>query len=79
MAVERYNLTFSKQMANEPVLYNLGRKFNLITVIEKANISESAGWMQVAIKGDVDEINRAVANLNGMGIFVTPVELAMLV
>lgn len=79
MAVERYNLTFSKQMANEPILYNLGRRYNLVTVIEKANISESAGWMQVAIKGEADEINRAIASLNGQGVFVTPVELAMLV
>ena len=78
MAVERYNLTFSKQMANQPVLYNLGRKYSLVTVLERANISEEAGWIQVALNGDPDEIRRAIADLNTIGITVTPTELAAL-
>ncbi len=78
MAVERYNLTFSKQMSSQPVIYNLGRKYKLVTVIERANVSEEAGWMQIAFNGDPDEIQRAIADINTMGIFVTPVELAML-
>jgi hypothetical protein len=78
MAVERYNLTFSKQMANQPIIYNLGKKYNLVTVIERANVSEEAGWIQIAFNGDVDEISRAVADLNGTGVFITPLELAFL-
>lgn len=78
MAVERFNLTFSKQMSSQPVIYNLGRKYKLVTVIERANVSEEAGWMQIAFNGDPDEIQRAIADINTMGIFVTPVELAML-
>ncbi len=78
MAVERYNLTFSRQMANQPIIYNLGKKYNLVTVIERANVSEEAGWMQVALSGDADEIRRALADLNGVGVFITPLELAML-
>ena len=78
MAVERYNLTFGSQMVNQPIIYNLGKKYNLMTVIERANISEEAGWMQVALNGDADEIRRAVADLTGVGVFITPIELAML-
>jgi len=78
MAVERFNLTFGKQMVNQPIIYNLGKKFNLVTIIEKANMSEEAGWMQIALNGDPDEIQRAIADINTLGIFVTPLELAML-
>jgi L-aspartate semialdehyde sulfurtransferase ferredoxin len=78
MAVERYNLTFSKQMSSQPVLYNLGRKYKLIPVLERANLSEESGWVQVAFNGDTDEIARAIADLNTMGVYVTPIELAML-
>jgi hypothetical protein len=78
MAVERYNLTFSKQMGDQPVLYNLGRKFNLVTVIERANVSEEAGWIQVAFRGDPDEIARAIADLSMTGVFITPIGLAMM-
>ncbi len=78
MAVERYNLTFNKQMVNQPVIYNLGRKYKLIPTIERANISEEAGWMQIAFNGDPDEIQRAIADLNTLGVFISPIELAIL-
>ncbi len=78
MAVERFNLTFNKLMYNQPIVYNLGKKYRLITVIEKANVSEEAGWMQVAFNGDGDEIQRAIADLNTIGVVVTPTEIATL-
>ena len=77
MAVERYNLTFNTQMSNQPILFNLGRKYRLIVTLEKANLSENAGWVQVAFNGDTDEIQRAIADLNTMGVFVSPIELAL--
>ena len=78
MAVVRYNLTFNKLMANQPIVYNLGKKYRLVTTIEKANLSEEAGWMQLALNGDGDEIQRAIADLNTIGVVVTPMELAAL-
>jgi hypothetical protein len=78
MAVERYTLSFNTMMKDKPVLYNIGKNFDLVTVIEKASLSEEAGWMQVALQGDPDEIQRAVADLNTKGVFVAPVELAIL-
>ncbi len=78
MAVERFNLTFNKLMASQPIVYNLGKKYRLVTIIEKANLSEEAGWMQVALNGDPDEVQRAIADLNTIGVTVTPLELASL-
>ena len=76
MAIERYNLTFNKQMAGMPIIYNLGKKYELVTNLERANISEEAGWIQISLNGAPEEIQRAVADISAMGIFVTPVELA---
>ena len=78
MAVERFNLTFNKLMSSQPIVYNLGKKYRLVTVIEKANVSEEAGWMQIAFNGDPDEVQRAVADLNTLGVVVTPVGFATL-
>ena len=75
MAVERFNLTFNTLMSNQPIIYNLGQKFRLVTVIERANVSEEAGWMQVAFNGDGDEIQRAIADLNTIGVVVTPTDI----
>ena len=33
MAVERFNLTFNKLMQSQPIVYNLGKKYRLVTVI----------------------------------------------
>ena len=78
MAVERYTLTFNTLMRNQPILNNLGRKYRLSVNLEKANLSEEAGWVQVALGGETDEIQRAVADLSTMGVFITPIELATL-
>ena len=78
MALERYTLTFSALMHNQPILYNLGRKYRLVVTLEKANLSDEAGWVQVSFNGDPDEIQRAVADLNTMGVFITPIELALI-
>jgi hypothetical protein len=78
MAVERFNLTFNKLMSSQPIIYNLGKKYRLVTVIEKANVSEEAGWIQIAFNGDVDEIQRAIADLNTYGVVVTPTETVTL-
>ena len=78
MAVERFNLTFNRLMQSQPIVYNLGKKYRLVTVIEKANVSEEAGWMQIAFNGDPDEVQRAIADLNTMGVVVTPAGVATL-
>ena len=75
MAVERFNLTFNTLMSNQTIIYNLGQKYRLVTVIERANVSEEAGWMQVAFNGDGDEIQRAIADLNTIGVVVTPTDI----
>ena len=51
---------------------------DLVTIIEKAAVSEEAGWIQLALKGEPEEIQRAVADLNTIGVFVSPAELAVL-
>ena len=73
---ERYTLTFSSLMHNQPILFNLGRKYRLTVNLERANLSEEAGWVQVALSGDSEEIQRAIADINTMGVFITPVELS---
>ena len=77
MAVERFNLTFNSQMANMPIIYNIGQKFGVVTIIERANISEDSGWAQIAFSGTGEEIQRAIADLNTIGVFVSPLELAV--
>jgi ABC-type methionine transport system ATPase subunit len=75
MAIESYNLTFTKDMADRPVLFNLSKKFNLTCNLRKAQLSEGAGWVQLSLSGERDEIQRAIAELLGQGVMVAPLNV----
>ena len=78
MALERWNLAFNSEMQDRPILFELGKRFDLVVNVERANISESAGWVQVTLSGEPEEIQRAVAYLNTLGVFISPTELAVI-
>ncbi len=78
MAVEQYTLTFNKAMADRPILTNLGKKYNLSAVLQKAQLSESAGWVQISLQGDKEEIQRALTDLMTQGVLVNPIHLQAL-
>ncbi|HIE29652.1 TPA: FeS-binding protein [Candidatus Poribacteria bacterium] len=74
MAVLKARLTFPNELITEPVIYNLGRKYKIITNIRRANITQNAGWVILEISGDQDEIDKAVEYLEGIKVKVEPVE-----
>jgi hypothetical protein len=78
MALERWNLAFNSEMQNRPILFDLGKRFDLVINVERANISEAAGWVQVTLSGETEEIQRSIAYLNTLGVFVSPTELAVI-
>jgi L-aspartate semialdehyde sulfurtransferase ferredoxin len=79
MAVETYNLTFTNEMSGRPILYNIGKNYDLIVTLKRAQLSESAGWVQVVLQGEPEEIQQAVAELTTQGVFITPTHLPPLV
>ncbi|MFA4029822.1 MAG: hypothetical protein GDYSWBUE_001131 [Candidatus Fervidibacterota bacterium] len=74
MAVHRYHLTFPKELVTEPIIYYLGKEFNVITNIRRANVDQDGGWVDLEIEGDEEEIERAVESLKRKGVGVDPIE-----
>jgi ABC-type methionine transport system ATPase subunit len=58
--VSRFHLTFPQHLIDEPLIYNLGREFDVVTNIRRANVEETTAWVIVEIDGAEDEIARAV-------------------
>jgi hypothetical protein len=75
MASVRYNLTFPKQTASDPVIAALGTTYHLAARVENTSFTDESQWVQVSLTGDGDEIGRAVAYLNTLGVFVAPPHL----
>jgi len=72
--VHRVTLTFPPQLIKEPIIYNIGHRFNVVTNIRSANVSENVGWVVLEIDGEEEEYQKALHYLNEMGVEVEPVE-----
>ncbi len=70
----KVTLTFPPKMIQEPVVYNIGRRFGLVTSIRSANVSENVGWVTLEIDGEEEEYLKALNYLNEIGVTVEPVE-----
>jgi hypothetical protein len=79
MAVETLNLTFTNEMSGKPILHNITKNYDLVVTLKRAQLSESAGWVQVSLQGEPEEIQQAIAELTTIGVFITPTHLPPLV
>ena len=68
------NLTGGKEQVGEGWIWRLSRDFNLKVNILKANVDEDYGWMQIALEGPLEEIQRATAWLHTTGLHVDPLQ-----
>ncbi len=75
MATKILNLTFPKKLIKEPVIYNLGHKFNVIPNIRKANVTSDYGWVLLGLEGESEEIKKAEDYLKSLDIIVEDVEV----
>ncbi len=68
------SLTARKEQAAEPWIWRLSRDFNLKVIILKAQVDADFGWMQIALEGPLEEVQRAIAWLHTTGLHVDPMQ-----
>jgi molybdopterin synthase sulfur carrier subunit len=73
-AKRRVTLFFPPELIKEPVIYNIGQRFRVVTNIRSANVSENVGWVTLEIDGEEEEYSNALRYLNETGVTVKPVE-----
>ncbi len=66
----RLTLTFTSELVTEPVIYNLGQQFRLVTNIRSANITEERGWMMLEVEGEEEDIENGLAWAISRGVRV---------
>lgn len=67
-------MTFPEQLITEPVIYNIGKNFDVVTNIRRANVEERIGWVILEVEGQDDEIDKAVEYASGLGVQVAVIE-----
>jgi ABC-type methionine transport system ATPase subunit len=72
MGTQRVKFTFMTQMVKEPIIYQLGQNFNLVTNIRRADVREDMGWVVLELDGDDTEIQRGLDWVSAIGVRVDP-------
>ena len=66
---------YPSRLITRPIIYELGKKFAVVTNIRQASVTEEIGVVSIELDGERQEIQRAIAWLEELGIKVEPVEI----
>lgn len=73
MAKRRVKFTYPTELIKEPLIYYLGKDFNIVTNIRRAEVNSSKGWVVLELEGDEEDIERGIAWMMGKGVRVDPI------
>ncbi len=68
-------LMYPSRRIKDPVVWKLGHKFNVVTNIRQASVTDEIGIVCLELDGKRDEVKRAIKWLEKQGISVEPVEI----
>ncbi len=72
---KRFYLTFPKELIKEPLIYQVGKLYKVVTNIRQATVSESIGLVALELDGEAQEIEKAINYFIKKGVKVEPIEL----
>jgi len=73
MARRQVTFTFPDELIREPIIYNLGHQFKIVTNIRRADVSESKGWVVLELEGEEKDIEQGITWVTSKGVRVDPV------
>ena len=73
MTKKQVMFTFPPDLVKEPIIYNLGKQFNVVTNIRRADVNGDKGWVVLELEGEGEDIERGIAWVTGKGVRVDPV------
>ena len=73
MAKRRVHLTFPENLVQEPIIYNLGKQFDIVTNIRRANVEDNFGWVILELDGDEAALDRGLKYLEEQGVQVNTI------
>jgi len=79
MPIRRVTFTFRTELIQQPVIYELGKKFEIVTNIRRAEVNQEDGWVVLELEGTVEEIDRGLAWIAEQGVEVSSLDGDILV
>ena len=73
MVKQRVKFTFPTQLITQPIIYDLGHKYHVITNVRRADVRENMGWVVLELEGEEHEIENGIEWVKSLGVRVDPV------
>ena len=73
MTRKRVKFSFVQQLIKEPVIWKLGKQFDIVTNIRRADVTSEFGWVILELDGDEEEIERGLRWVEEQGVRIDPV------
>ena len=73
MVKRRAKFTFPTGLITQPVIFDLGHNFQVVTNIRRADVREDVGWVILELDGEEEEIEKGLEWVTSIGVRVDPV------
>ena len=67
-------LTFPAKLVREPIIFNIGKNFNVIVNIRGASVSDEIGLVAIMLEGEDTEIEKALQYLKDKEVIIEPID-----
>ena len=74
MPLKRVTFTFKTELIKRPVIYELGKNFDVVTNIRRAEVNQEQGWVILELEGSLEEIERGLEWVVEQGVDVSSIE-----
>jgi ABC-type methionine transport system ATPase subunit len=68
-------LMFPARLITRPVVWELAKKFEVVTNVRQCSVTDEVGIMSLSLEGEREEIKKSIAWLEELGVKVEPVEI----
>lgn len=66
--------SFPPELVSQPVVHQLGKSFDVVTNIRRADIGRESGWAILDIQGEPAVVEQALAWARDQGVLIEPIE-----
>ncbi|MEE8312307.1 MAG: NIL domain-containing protein [Candidatus Binatia bacterium] len=74
MSIQRFYLTYSEAKIKEPIIYRVGKRFDVVTNIRGASVSDHIGIVALELDGEDSVIEEAARWIAAQGVKVEPIQ-----
>jgi molybdopterin synthase sulfur carrier subunit len=72
---KKFYLNYPQEVIKDPLIYLIGKNYNIITNIRSASISNDIGIIALEVEGEQTDIEKAIKFLESKGVSVEPIVL----